>query len=260
MTEPGSDWMPMRRNKSTTHPFVHRLHKGLHDELAEMHKRAEHDPDPKVRAAERRRFHVLTGAISAIAEGKINRAIDRGNEKGGHALGFLSDSSDLSDCETTYVWDHDDEKPPYRIVWRQREAITPGKPPLREFIAAGDRQDERVYDTAGIRLHRPKNLSMAQIVERRRQDALQAQREAEDIARAHEAASENHRGILPQQAPARSLFDDPNAVTQAMTNGNEPKTDRPKLDPKPGNHNRPNYRPSIDIDTPEDQSEDQYGT
>lgn len=216
MTE-STNWMPIRPNKSGT--FVHRLHKGLHDELADMSLRAQHSTDPKERAAHRRRFELLTGAISQIAQGEKNRSIDRGNEKGGHALGFLTNSSDLSDCETTYVWDHPDEKPPYRIVWRQRESRTPGKPPLREFIAAGDREDERVYDIAGERLHRPKNISLTELVERTQVEARKAQETAHEVAESHETAAQNHRGTLPRQSPPRSLFDSPSAVNDAMSTG-----------------------------------------
>lgn len=245
------DWMPIRSNKAGS--FVHRLHKGLHDELADMNLRAQHAPDPKERAAYRRRFELLTGAISQIAQGEKNRAIDRGNDKGGHALGFLTDSSDLSDCETTYVWDRPDEKPPYRIVWRQRESRTPGKPPLREFIAAGDREDERVYDVAGRRLDRPKDVSLTELVERSRIEARKAEAAAHDIAESHETAAQNHRGTLPRQSPARSLFDDPRAVSDAMADGaSRAQTSIP-------NRGRHTWRPDVDQPDPT-QNQDELGS
>lgn len=78
-------------------------------------------------------------------------------------LDYDSRFGDLSDCETTYVGADPNEKPPIRIVTRDKPAAQPGGPVIREVVAIGPRRDSAVYHVAASRLGRPPGVTLDQL-------------------------------------------------------------------------------------------------
>lgn len=80
-----------------------------------------------------------------------------------HSLDYMPSYPDVSDCETSYVGIDRDEKPTHRLVWRELPPEQPGRLPVREVIALGERQYGAAYHLAGTRLGRPKGVTLQEL-------------------------------------------------------------------------------------------------
>lgn len=108
----------------------------------------------------RRLLMVTLNALEAIRDGTIpERRLDQ-----------MSTYPDLSDCNKVYIQTDPNDKPKYRLVWRELPAGEPGGRPVRQVIQLGTRELGSVYHLAGQRLGRPAGVSLEELLEPERTD------------------------------------------------------------------------------------------
>lgn len=137
-------------------PFQLALHPAFERDLQDLAAEAGRNPTGEAR----RLLMVTLSALQAIKEGTIPvRPLEQ-----------LGSYPDLSDCNKVYIQTDPDNKPKYRLVWREHPAEEPGGPATREVIQLGARELGSVYHLAGQRLGRPAGVSLEELREPEREE------------------------------------------------------------------------------------------
>jgi len=81
--------------------------------------------------------------------------LSSGSTDGHHALGYEAGKGDLRDCVVGYVQSDPEQKPDYRLVFREIRAEKPGELPRRELLAIKPRRgSNNIYAHVCARLNR----------------------------------------------------------------------------------------------------------
>lgn len=137
-------------------PFELALHPAFERDLQSLATAAARNPTGE----SRRLLTVTLSALAAIRDGEIPvRPLER-----------MNSYPDLSDCNKVYIQTDPEQKPKYRLVWRERAAEEAGGTPVREVIQLGERELGSVYQLAGQRLGRPSGVTLDDLMEPERKD------------------------------------------------------------------------------------------